>query len=179
MIKKLKSGKAPRIDNITAELLKTDTEFSALKIYALLTKVWRLEVIPNAWRRGLIIKLPKKSNLKDCKNSRGITLISVAGKILGRIVIDRVRNGTDKRLRKEQAGYRQGRDTTDHVFILRNIIEQVNDWQATLYVNFIDFEKAFDSIHRDSLRLIMRRYGIPVKIVRIVKLLRMKGSSVL
>ena len=54
----------------------------------------------------MIIKLPKKGNLKDCKNSRGITLLSIVGKILGRIVIDRVRNGTDKRLGKEQAGYR-------------------------------------------------------------------------
>ena len=169
-VKKLKNGKAPGIDNITAELLKTEIEFSSSKIQEILAKVWRFETIPEAWRRGLIIKLPKKGNLKDCKNSRGITLLSIVGKILGRIVIDRVRNGTDKRLRKEQAGYRQGRGTTDQVFILRNIIEQVNEWQATLYVNFIDFEKAFDSIHRESLWLIMLKYGIPEKIVRIVKL---------
>ncbi|EDO27949.1 predicted protein, partial [Nematostella vectensis] len=57
----------------------------------------------------------------------------------------------DKKLRKEQAGYREGRGTTEQVFILKNIIEQVNEWQATLYVNFIDFEKAFDSVHRKSL----------------------------
>ena len=66
--------------------------------------------------RGLIIKLPRKGNLKDCKNSRGITLLSVIGKILGRIVIDRVRNGVDKTLRKEQAaGYRRRRRTPDGV----------------------------------------------------------------
>ena len=37
------------------------------------------------------------------------------------------------------------------VFILWNIIEQVNEWKATLYLNFIDIEKAFDSIqvHRE------------------------------
>ncbi|KAJ8360365.1 hypothetical protein SKAU_G00168900 [Synaphobranchus kaupii] len=63
---------------------------------------------------------------------------------------------------------RQG--TTDQVFILRNIIEQVNEWQATLYLNFIDFEKAFDSIHRESLWEIMKKYGIPEKIVRMVRL---------
>ena len=69
------------------------------------------------------IKLPKKGKLKDCKNSRGITLLSIVGKILGRIVIDRIRNGVDERLRKEQAGYRRGTGTTEQVFILRNIIE--------------------------------------------------------
>ena len=40
------------------------------------------------WKKGLIIKLAKKGNLKDCKNSRGITLLSAVGKILGRIIID-------------------------------------------------------------------------------------------
>ena len=89
-------------------------------------KVWDHENIPTKWKQGLIIKLAKKGNLKECKNSRGITLLSVVSKILGRIIIDRVRNGVDQRLRKEQAGYRRGRGTTDQVFVLRNIVEQVN-----------------------------------------------------
>ena len=84
-------------------------------------------------------------------------------------MIDRIRNGVDIRLRNEQAGYRKGRGTTEQIFILRNIIEQANEWQASLYINFIDFEKAFDSIHRESLWLIMQKYGIPDKIVRMVK----------
>ena len=92
------------------------------------------------------------------------------GKILGRIVIDRIRNGADNRLRKDQGGYRNGRGTTDQIFILRNIAEQVNEWQASSYINFIDFEKAFDSIHRESIWLFMRKYGIPEKVIRIIRL---------
>ena len=46
----------------------------------------------------------------------------------------------------------------------------MNDFQATLYVHFIDFEKAFDSVHRESLWVIMEKYGIPEKIKRIVRL---------
>ena len=168
-IKRLKNGKAPGTDSITAELLKANIEFSATKIHQLLGKVWTFEKIPQPWKQGLIIKLPKKGNLKECKNSRGITLLSVVGKVLGRIIIERVRNGVDRRLRKEQAGYRKGRGTTDQIFILRNIIEQVSEWQATLYLNFVDFEKAFDSIHRESLWVIMAKYGIPEKIVQMVR----------
>ena len=52
---------------------------------------------------------------------------------------------------------------------MRSIIEQSIEWQSSLYVNFIDFEKAFDSVHRDSLWLIMRSYGIPSKIINMVK----------
>ena len=58
-----------------------------------MSKIRKFEVIPEAWKKGLIIKLPKKGNLKDCKNSRGITLLSIVGKIH----IDRVRSGAQKR----------------------------------------------------------------------------------
>jgi hypothetical protein len=167
---RLKNGKSPGIDSITAELLRAGGEFSAKKIHELLKNIWKYEKVPSKWKQGLIIKLPKKGNLKECKNSRGITLLSVAGKMLGRIIIDRLRNGVDKRLRMEQAGYRSGRGTTEQVFVLRNILEQVNEWQATLYLGFVDFEKAFDSVHRESLWIIMKKYGIPEKLVRMVRL---------
>ena len=72
-ITRLKNGKLPGIDNITFELLKEDPEFSAKRVHELLAKVWSHETIPNDWKKGLIIKLPKKGNLKECKNSRGIT----------------------------------------------------------------------------------------------------------
>ena len=78
------------------------------------------------------------------------------------IIIDWIKRGIDSRLRKEQAGYRRGRGT-EQVFILRNIIEQVNEWQATLHLTFVDFEKAFDSVHR---WLIMKKYGIPEKFMK-------------
>ena len=116
-IGRLKNGKSPGIDSITAELLKADADFTAKKIRQLMKKVWEHEKIPTKWKQGLIIKLAKKGNLKECKNSRGITILSVAIKILGRIIIDRVRNGVDQRLRKEQAGFRKGRGTTDQVFV--------------------------------------------------------------
>ena len=141
-IGRLKNGKSPGIDSITAELLKADADFSAAKkIHQSMKKVWEHEKIPTKWKQGLIIKLAKKGNLKECKNSRGITLLSVVSKILGRIIIDRVRNGVDQSLRKEQAGYRRGRGTTDQVFVLRNIVEQVNEWEATLYLDFIALRK--------------------------------------
>ena len=46
--------------------------------------------------RDLLFNCQKKGNLKECKNSRGITLLSVVGKILGRIIVDRLRKGVDR-----------------------------------------------------------------------------------
>ena len=45
-------------------------------------------------------------------------------------------------LRDKQASFRNGRDIVEQIFILRNIIEQVVEWQASLYITFVDFEKA-------------------------------------
>ena len=61
-----------------------------------------------------------------CDNWRGITLIPVIMKIIrsATCIINRIRVGVDKRLRNEQAGYRQGRNTTEQIFVLHNIIKQ-------------------------------------------------------
>ena len=91
--------------------------------------------------------------------------------MFGRVIIDRIRDGVDNKLRKEQTGFRRGRSTVEQICILRNIIEQVAEWQSTLYTTFVDSEKAFDSVHRESLWKIMASYGIPDKLIRMVRIL--------
>ena len=73
-------------------------------------------------------------------------------------------------LRKEQAGFHKSKSTVEQIFILRNILKQVNKWQATLYTHFIDFEKAFDSIHREGMWRIIKDCGFPNKLIRMVKI---------
>ena len=114
----LKNGKAPRIDNIQAELLKADVDYVITKVKEIIDIVRRDEKTPRKWRKGLIVKLPKKSNQKECKNLRGITLLPVVSKVMGRTVIDRIRTGVESKLRKEQADFRPGRGTTEQIFII-------------------------------------------------------------
>ena len=78
---------------------------------------------------------------------------------------------TEPILREQQAGFRKGRSCSDHIFTLRQIFEQAQEWNAPLLANFIDFEKAFDSVHRPALWNILRHYGIPQKIINIIKML--------
>ena len=125
--------------------------------------------MPKTWKQRTIFKIPKKGDLTECGNWRGIILTAVPSKVFGRVLIDRIRDGVNSKLRDEQAGFRSGRGTVEHTFILRNIIEQVVEWQATLYITFVDFEKAFDSVHRESLWKIMESYGIPCKIIHMVQ----------
>ena len=98
-------------------------------------------------------------------------MLSVPGKPFGKVLINRIKDGVDKELRNEQAGFREGRNTAEQLFILRNIIEQSVEWQTGLYINFVDFKKGFDSVHRESLWNIMKYCGIPDKLIRMVQLL--------
>ena len=74
-------------------------------------------------------------------------MTSVPSKVFGRVLIDRIRNGVNSKLRDEQASFRSGRGTVEQIFILQKIIVHVVEWQETLYIMFVDFEKAFDSLH--------------------------------
>ena len=167
----MKNGTAGGVDSLTVEILRADLETSVDVLYHLLHRVWEQEQILEDWQRGLIVKLPKKGNLTECNNWRGVMLMVVAAKVLGRIIITRIRDGIDDKLRQEQAGFRKGRGTTEQIFILRNIIEQCIEWNTNLYVCFVDFEKAFDSVDRSVLWRIMRSYSIPEKIGKMVKVM--------
>ena len=75
----------------------------------------------------------------------------------------------DKKMRDEQAGFRQERSCVDQIATLRIIIEQTIEWQTSLYLNFVDFQKAFDSADHQVLWGILAHYGIPRKVISIIQ----------
>ena len=83
-------------------------------------KVWEDKRIPDDWNEATIFRIPKKGALNDCKKWRGITLLSIPSKILAKIIINRLSNVVDSRLREEQAGVRNGKGCIDQIFALRN-----------------------------------------------------------
>ena len=168
-INQLKNGKAAGPDGVPAEAIKADTNISVDMIYNLLGKIWNEESVPSDWKHGHIIKQPKKGDLGECKNWRGITLLSVPSKILNRILLERMKLAVDTYLRDEQAGFRQNRSCTDQITILRIIIEQSLEWNSSLYICFVDFEKAFDSIDRQTLWKLLQHHGIPEKLIKIIR----------
>ena len=78
--------------------------------------VWQQERVPADWKNGIIIPLPKKGDLSDCGNWRGITLLSVPGKVFSRVLLNRMQDAVDRLLRQQQAGFRRGRSCTDQIF---------------------------------------------------------------
>lgn len=151
------------------EILKADPTASTEVLYHLLNKIWDTEVIPTEWKTGLMVTIPKRGNLSECNNWRGIMLLSIPSKVFCRIILDRIQTALDDQLRKEQAGFRKDKSCTDHIATLRIIIEQCVEWQTPLYVNFVDFEKAFDSLDREVLWKLLGHYGLQSKIINIIK----------
>ena len=86
----MKSGKAPGADGVTVEMLKADVNVTAPILTEIFKQIWEEGQIPEAWKTGLIFKLPKKGDLGDCNNWRGITLLSLTSKVSNRIVLSRL-----------------------------------------------------------------------------------------
>lgn len=113
-IKRLRNNKAPKNDNLPAEIFKADLILAADILYRLFCKTWRNSMIPTTWSEGNIVKLPQKGDLADCNSWRVITLLSVPGKIFSKII----EPAMDGKRRKEQAGFRKGKSHSDQFFIL-------------------------------------------------------------
>ncbi|CAH8498299.1 unnamed protein product, partial [Schistosoma bovis] len=168
-VRQIKNGKAAGPDNIPAEALKSDIEATTSMLYLLFKKIWEEEQVPMDWKEGHLVKIPKKGDLSKCENYRGITLLSIPGKVFNRLLLNRMKDAVDAQLRDQQAGFRKDRSCTDQIATLRIIVEQSVEWNSSLYINFIDYEKAFDSVDRRTLWKLLRHYGIPEKIVNIIR----------
>ena len=70
--------------------------------------VWIKKTIPDDWRRGIILPFWKnKGNKEVCSNHRGITLLSIPGKLFAMILLERIRPTFHNHHRSEQAGFKR------------------------------------------------------------------------
>jgi len=67
-IKVMKSGKAGGADGVTAEMLKVEETETPRLLTCIFREIRESETIPEAWKTGLFVKLPKKGDLGDCNN---------------------------------------------------------------------------------------------------------------
>ncbi|VDO48348.1 unnamed protein product [Schistosoma margrebowiei] len=123
-VRQIKNGKAAGPDNIPAEALKSDVEATTNMLYLLFKKIWEEEQVPMDWKEGHLVKIPKKRDLSKCENYRGITLLSIPGKVFNRVLMNRMKDAVDAQLRDQPAGFRKDRSCTDQIATLRIIVEQ-------------------------------------------------------
>ena len=87
------------------------------------------------------------------------------------MIMNRIRPYLDCHLRKNRNGFRSERTTTSQILALRRLIERVKDNNIEAILIFIDFKKAFDTVHRGKLLLILKAYGIPEELVTAISIM--------
>ena len=126
----------------------------AEKLAELFQCMWRKEAIPQDFKDASIIHLYKrKGNPQVCDNHRGISLLSIAGKILAKILLNRLNAHLDQAgpIPESQCGFRKDRGTIDMIFTARQLQEKCQGQNLDLYITFVDLTKAFDTVSRDGL----------------------------
>jgi hypothetical protein len=69
-----------------------------------------------------------------------------------------------------QCGFCRNRSTTDQIFYIWQILEKKWEYNGTVHRLFIDFKKACDSVTRENLYNILLEFGVPKKLVRLIKI---------
>jgi sorting nexin-29 len=132
----------------------------------LINSIRNKEELPDQWKESIIVPIHKKGDKADCNNYRGISLIY---KILLNILLSRLCPYLDEIIRDHQCGFRHNRSTTDEIFCIRQILEK-NGSTMRQYILFINFKKAYDSVRREVLYNILIEFGVPMKLVRLIKM---------
>ena len=168
VLRKIKNRKAAGLDEIPPEVWKT-RQFDDILLQHC-NAVYNQNPI-DRWMKGCIFPFPKKGDIGLANNYRGITLTSIAAKIYNALLQNRIEPKIDNILRKNQNGFRRNRSTTSQILTIRRILKGVRakNLQATLI--FVDFTKAFDSIHRGKMEQILLAYGIPKETVAAIMIL--------
>ena len=148
-IDSLALGKAPGNDGIPLDLIKHCKPTLRLPLHDVLYQCWQEGAVPQDTRDPKIITLHKnKGERNDCNNYRGISLLSIVGKVFARGILMRLKKLAELIYLESQCGFRAGRSTIDMIFSLRQLKEKCRDQHMPLYIDFIDLTKAFELVSR-------------------------------
>ena len=127
---------------------------------------------PTEWNIGVIKPIYKqKGDKKSPANYRGITLTSCVGKLFTSILQNRLNKFIEKHdvLNPEQLGFRPNSRTTDSLLIFQQLLHKYTKQHKKLYVGFIDYEKAFDSLWQSGMIHKLQKNGIQGKFPNVIK----------
>jgi hypothetical protein len=145
------NGKSPGSDAITVELQQKGGPALLNVMSLIFTRCLEDRRIPQVWNEGEIILIHKKGDTQDLKNYRPITLMSVFYKLFTIILGKRAEGTLDSNQPREQAGFRKGFGTLEHLFTINQVVQKSHEFKLPLCMAFIDYEKAFDSIKTSSM----------------------------
>ena len=176
-IKKTKKHKSPGPDEIKVEEIKSLGEFGTQKLTEIIAEIYETGEIPDNLTKSVFIALPKKSNATKCEQHRTISLMSHVTKIMLRVILSRVRNKTKPEITQTQCGFVSDSGTRNAIFLLRMLAERTIEMKQDLYICFIDYTKAFDTVQHDKLLELIADLDVDGKDERIIRGIYLKQTA--
>ena len=171
-LRKIKNRKAAGPDGIIGELLKyvQGNDLIVDFFVTFFNCLFDRGIYPDNWTESIVLPLYKKGSVNDPSNYRGISLNDVSSKLYSTIINNRLREWVEENniTGEFQAGFKRNYSTIDHMFTLMACIQKQFSMNRKLYVAFIDFEKAFDSVNRTILWSTLLNAGICGKLFKCV-----------
>ena len=146
-------------------------------LHRLVFKVWCTGIWPADWCESICVSILKKGDPREHANYRILSLISRASKILLCIIKERIHAKVEFESSPEQAGFRQGRGTHNHVTSLRILTEKARARKQPLFFCFVDLQQAFDSACHAKLWQGMKALGFPLHLIELIRERYENGKS--
>ena len=121
--------------------------------------------IPDKWKHSIIVSIPKKGNSSSLENQRGIAKSCAFAKLTNKLLLARIRDIIEPQLLGVQSGFRAGRSTVEQTMALRYIHDMCRVSKRMTTIIFVDFSKAFDSIVRRAISIVLSKNGVSELII--------------
>jgi exonuclease III len=131
---------------------------------------WDSELAPAAWVTLQLAVLPKKGDLSDPNNLRGIALMEAAPKLAGIIIASLLNEHVvlpDEDF-AYQCGFVPDRGCPDGQMPIKLALQKRHQADLDSYVLFVDLVKAFDSVDRVALDGVLEKLGVPAKLRNLI-----------
>ena len=142
VVKQLFSGKVPGVDEICPEMLKALDIVGLSWLTRLYNVAWGSGTVPMALQTGVVVPIFKKGDRRVCSNYRGITLLSLPGKVYSRVLEKRLWPIVEPQIQEEQCGFHPGRGPVDQLFTLAGLLAGAWEFAHPVYMCFVDLEKS-------------------------------------
>jgi hypothetical protein len=169
-IGKVKRCKSPGFDQIAAELIQAGGETLHSEIHNLIKLIWNREELPHQWKESIVVPIHRNGDKTNCNHYRGISLLSTSYKISSNILLTRLTPYADEIIGDHQCGFRCNRSVADQIFYIQQILEKKWEYSCTVHQLFKDFKKAYRSVRKEVLYNILIEFGIPRKLIGLVKM---------
>jgi hypothetical protein len=135
-------------------------------LLAVLNSVLDMTTLPEELVLGTLTPVYKrKGNAREAANYRPIVLLTVALKIIHKMILHRIRDQIDRHLLPHQSAYREGHSTAQNMMALQELMENARCTTLPLFAVFTDFSKAFDSINREHLLKLLEEWNVPQRFI--------------